>query len=372
MTSTETQSAPPELVNDFNALKELAQECWTTQALIRLLDYSKVTWQGLRAAGEHAVDIDGVLGVLDLNRRAFLPEEFELLTELLYGRLVAEVGDNPLLVDDAYVAVDWTSMQIVRDTPQPSASIRVTAESVPDDEGNAYRLVLDTDPEGGIEVAEFTRLGDTADDEDEDDDTDGTEAAGAGQAAEEDAGDEWGGITADYLGDYYGADPVPFENVGYVVDWTTWKPDQRADGGLIGSRMTGHDHDGREHELYVWFGAETGAEIVEAEPVAGDDPDGGGDAAQAAVFAEEVVPGWRQVCRDAGSVLVTEDDTRYDVSRWVDEANDDYLPELLDADGGAFLVSLRAATVGDEPREVRLRLVVEDLERVRVEQVEDV
>jgi hypothetical protein len=351
-------AVPRELLDDLPALRELTLECWTTQALTRLLDATNVRWLGLRAAGEHLVDLDGVLGVLDLGRRVFVPEEFGTLTDRLYTVLSGQVGDRPVLAGDEWVEVDWESVRIVEDTPQPATVITVTAHSVPDVHGRYADLVLDTDPEGGAAVTSFTIVGDPTDESTVDE-----------LVSEED----FGGVTADYLGDYYGMDPLPFGNAGYVVDWSTWRPDQRADGGLLGSPMSGRDRQGRAYELYVWFGPEFGAEIVEADLV--EKPDefvspGEPYGVVGQVFTEQVVPRWRQLCLDAGATLVTEDGARYDVSRWVEHGDEACLPELLDAGGGIFLVSLRAVTGEPPPREVRLRLVVEDLERVRVDDVE--
>jgi hypothetical protein len=101
------------------------------------------------------------------------------------------------------------------------------------------------------------------------------------------------------------------------------------------------------------------AEIEQRKPLSG-----GEDALMAALAA------WTSAIQDtADAALITEDGARYDVSRWVEHEDENYQPELLDANDGVFLVSLRA--VSDEPwrREVRLRLVVEDLERVRVEYI---
>jgi hypothetical protein len=152
------------------------------------------------------------------------------------------------------------------------------------------------------------------------------------------------------------------------VDWTTWRPDQHADGGLIGSPVTGHDHEGREFALYIWFGPDTGAQIVSADPVAGE----AAAASVADVFAEQVLPRWFAVCQGRESTLETDDGARYDVARWIEGGSADHLPELLDADGEVFVVSLRAFTTDDEPKEVRLRLLVADVERVRVDAVESV
>ncbi|MFL6122495.1 hypothetical protein [Actinophytocola sp.] len=375
MTSTETQSGdvPAELNADLEALTALANECWANQALFRLVDPTQAHWQGLRGPGEHLVEVEGVSGVLNLGLRAFVPDDYDALTERLRAKLVELVGDRPVSVGTENAEVDWTTMAIVEDAPQPARTITVTASSVPDDTGVYYDLVLDTDPEGGVAVQSHERVGDP----DAELVTEETILAGIAAevgaevpaTADEGTEAEHGGITAAYLGDYYGADPVPFEDTGYVVDWTTWAPDQQADGGRLGSPMTGHDQDGREFALYVWFGPATGARIVSAAPV------GGAEEAAAdprAVFEADVLPRWFEVCRSRGSTLETDDGARYDVGRWVDDASSDHSPELLDFDGRAFLVSLRAFT-GDEVRqEVRLRLLVSDVERVRVDAVEPV
>lgn len=378
MTSTETQSGdvPAELTADLEALTALANECWTSQALFRLVDPTQAQWQGLRGPGEHLVEVEGVVGVLNLGLRAFVPDDYEELTERLRGRLVEQVGDRPVPVGAESAEVDWTTLAIVVDAPQPAPTITVTASSVPDDTGVYYDLVLDTDPEGGVAVASSERVGDP------DAELITEESILAGVAAEvgaevpatagdDAAEEEHGGITVAYLAGYYGADPVPFEGVGFVVDWTTWAPDQHADGGLLGSPMTGHDHDGREHALYVWFGPATGAQIASAEPVEATDP-AAGPADPRELFEADVLPRWFEVCRSRSSTLETDDGARYDVGRWIDDASSDHLPELLDYDGREFLVSLRAFTEDEARQEVRLRLRVSDVERVRVDAVESV
>jgi len=376
MTSTETQSGdvPAELTADLEALTAMANECWTSQALFRLVDPTKTQWQGLQGPGEHLVEVDGVYGVMNLGLRAFVPDDFDELTDRLRAKLVEAVGDRPVTVGDANAEVDWTTMEIVTDTPQPTPTISVTASSVPQDNGVYYDLVLTTDPEGGVAVDAFEKVGDP------DAELITEESILAGIAAEVGADvptdsdtdtteEEHGGITASYLADYYGTDPVPFEDAGYVVDWTTWAPDQNADGGMLGSPMTGHDHEGHQFTLYVWFGPSTGAQIVSAEPVGGA-AEAAGD--PRAVFEADVLPRWFEVCRSRESTLETDDGARYDVGRWIDDASSDHSPELVDFDGREFVVSLRAFT-GDESRqEVRLRLLVSDVERVRVDAVEPV
>jgi hypothetical protein len=385
MTSTETQQddtggAPAELSADLDALGALATECWSTQALFRLVDATRTTWQGRQDPGVHVVEVDGVFGVMDLNRRAFVPDDYDELTERLRAKLSGLVGDRPLAVGDTTAEVEWESLAIVTDAPQPATTISATASSVPGENGVYFDLVLRADPEGGVDVESYERVGDPADvaaaisaavaeGAAMGDTAETAESTGSTGSTEDSAGgEEYGGITARYLADYYGSDPVPFENRGYVVDWTTWLPDKQADGGRIGSPMTGRDHDGREHRLYVWFGPDTGAQIVSAEPVAGDAAAVGVEE----VFTGEVLPRWFEVCRARESVLETEDGARYDVSRWIGQSSSDHLPELLESDGRVFVVSLRAFTTEEQPTEVRLRLLVEDVERVRVDAVESV
>ncbi|HEY0448900.1 hypothetical protein [Actinophytocola sp.] len=96
-----------------------------------------------------------------------------------------------------------------------------------------------------------------------------------------------------------------------------------------------------------------------------------------AVHHQDVLPGFTQPEIDVLYRRLadpehkrTDDGARYDVARWVEGGSADHLPELLDSDGQVFVVSLRALTTDDEPKEVRLRLLVEDVERVRVDAVE--
>ncbi|OLR92405.1 hypothetical protein [Actinokineospora bangkokensis] len=345
---------PDELTEVMDQLVAVANECWGTQALFRLLDPTKTEWQGLRAEGEHFVDVDGVLGVLDLNRRAFLPDDLVLLTERLRERLAAALADTPLAVGDRTAVVDWGTVEIVEGQEQPSATIAATATSVPEADEAFYRLTLLTDPEGGVQVTAHERVG-------------GAEEDAADGSAEGSA--EGGGVDGDYLNAYYGSDPLPFDGIGLVVDWSTWAPDQVADGGLIGSPVTGRDHEEREYDLYVWFGPETGAQIVSAEPRAA--AAGAAEVDPRAYFATEVEPQLRAHCADRGRALEAAGGERFDVSRWID-GDGDYQPEFLDHDGTRFVVSLRATLLGEDEREVRARLSLAALDDVRVEGLDSV
>jgi hypothetical protein len=410
-TTLEQQISPEEL----ELLQEAIRTGFAQQPTLHLLDVEQAEWFSLDGT-LHEISFDSVHGHFDTATARFVPDDPEDLRQLLAQKLLEVHGDAPLDAGGQPVTLSWETVQI---TGEDNGLIAATATSTTGEQvmlsvdldwqvtvdpvapaaqidgaylgsyygdtefpfdgrtfvidwatwetdqttdeglvgapveatgdGARFALYAWFDPAVGIQVVRADPLGDAA-------------------AADPDAADAPDhGITATYLGDYYGDAALPFDGRAFVVDWTTWDPDQVTDDGMVGSRATGTDEDGRQHDLYVWFAAATGAQIAEATAAAEDDAsaedDGIGD--PQAYFAEVLTEELRQRWKGNGNKL-SGSSADYDVSAWV---NGDYGGELeyVSHDGTAFHATVTAATIEDEPRQVLCHLRIQDADTLTVE-----
>ncbi len=260
-------------------------------------------------------------------------------------------GDSEFPFEGRDFVLDWSTWDTDQTTEEGLVGSSVEATTG----GRAHRLYVWFDPAVGIQIVQAEPTG--------------PEPAGA---AADGAPDEPAhGITAAYLGEYYGADPVEFEGRAFVVDWTSWDPDQVTDEGLVGSAATGTGDDGREYRLYAWFDPSVGVLIAQAEPVDGDE--GGGEEAPdpREHFERVLLEDLRRTWAGNGNRLVDGFGKEYDVRAWI-EGSSEHEPELLEVDGEQFVVVMRMATTEDEPREVRCTLRIRSAEDVLVESEDSV
>ena len=288
--------------------------------------------------------------------------------------LGAYYGDTEFPFDGKGFVIDWTTWATDQTTDEGLVGSPVEATS----DGASYQLYVWFDPKVGIQIVRAT-------------------GTGSGDAPDEAAPSH--GITAAYLGDYYGDSPLPFDGRGFVVDWTTWDPDQVTDEGMVGSRATATD-DGRAHDVYVWFDRAHGARIAEATATgdtdeaaaagaaaAGADTAVGADADKTdktddtdprAHFDDVLTQQLRERWAGNGNKLV-DSGKEYDVSAWV---NGEYGGELefVSHDGAVYFATVTAGIDGagttdadgdgDEPRQVRCHLRIQDADSVTVESEE--
>ncbi len=260
-------------------------------------------------------------------------------------------ADSEFAFDGRGFVIDWTTWETDQTTGEGLVGAPVEATS----DGERFRLYAWFDPAVGIQVVEATPLASEGDADSASED----DSVGDGPAH---------GITASYLGDYYGDSPIVFDGRSFVVDWTSWDPDQVTDDGLVGSKATGTGDDG-EYELYIWFGPDTGAQIVDAtaldsgeeEPAEEIDPQSHFDT----VLADELRNRW-----SANNNTLVGSSRDYDVSGCVNGESDSPL-DFVSHDGTAFFATVVASTQDDEPQRVRCHLRVQDADNVTVESEEN-
>ncbi|MGX7826188.1 hypothetical protein ACTG9Q_13955 [Actinokineospora sp. 24-640] len=251
-------------------------------------------------------------------------------------------GDSEFPFDDKFFVIDWSTWAIDQTTDEGLVGGRPRATSG----GASYELYVWFGPDIGVQIAEAT--------------------LSAGQAASEGDDDAEGhGITSAYLSDYYGADPLEFEGAGIVVDWDTWDPDQVTEEGLVGSSAKGADHAGAEYDIYIWFDPAEGAQIVSAERL-GAPAEEAGETDPREHFDNVLVAELREAWTRDGRMLRDTSGKEYDVAAWLD-GDSDSEPVFESYDGESFFATMKANTVGDEPKQVRCGLRIRDAEQVLVE-----
>lgn len=417
MTAPDTTLEEQISADELELLQESIRTGFAQQPTLHLLDVEQAEWFSLDGT-LHEISFDSVHGHFDTATARFVPDNPDDLRLLLVQKLLEVHGEAPLDAGGQQVTLSWETIQITAedggvidatasttagepvtlridlewqvtvDPVAPAAEINgdylggyygetefpfdgrgfvidwatwqtdqttdeglVGAPVEATGDGARFQLYAWFDPAVGIQIVRATALATVG----ADDSADAADSADSGAPAH--------GITAGYLGDYYGETPLPFDGRAFVVDWTTWDPDQVTDEGMVGSRTTGTDEDGRPHELYVWFDATTGAQIAEATAgVAAEQLD------PRTHFADVLTAELRERWAGNGNKLVGSSGD-YDVSAWV---NGDYGGELeyVSHDGTAYLATVTAATIEDEPRQVRCHLRVQDADTVTVESEE--
>ncbi|WP_156756328.1 hypothetical protein [Actinokineospora pegani] len=253
---------------------------------------------------------------------------------------------------------DWSTWNTDQSTPEGMVGSRVRATA----DGWTWNLYAwyGPGPEVGVQVVQAEAVGETGSAE-----VAQADAAEAGGGAEAEAAH---GITADYLGGHYGAHPLAFGDVGIVVDWSTWNPDEVSDTGAVGSPATGTDGAGTEYDLYIRFTAERGAEIERATALGGG-AEAEGEVDPAQYFRDVLSIQLREVWSGDGNLLKDTGGKEYDVSSWLN-GDGDSEPEVVGYDGESFHLLMRVSTVEDDPRRVRCALRVHDARTVTVDNEE--
>jgi hypothetical protein len=374
----------------MSQLAEAAQEAQRQQPTFgTLLDPTDALWGGEETPGRHSLVLNNeVPGILDVSAARFIPEFPEQIEELLIARMQRDMAGAAVPGPAGERVVDWATLEILQ---EGNGILTASATSVADaaDGDAVYLLQVVFDNELQPSVAEEQMISGGTFVEDIAEELAATKSTVDTVAnmstvddqvapAEPEPAAKPTGVTAEYLGGYYGSTPFAFGGQNFVLDWQTYKADQTTPEGLVGFTATALASDGNTYDTYAWFDPTTGISVARAEPATAESASeaaAAGEEPQAAEFdparhfetvlADELRDRWKM----AGDRLDEVGGQHYDVKGLLDGEPGCAL-EYREFDGEQYFADLGAHTESDDRQPVTCRLRIRDAETVWVEREE--